>query len=298
MASLETPREALANAIRVLVTSVERAGEIARWNFAVDSPAAVDWHRNEVLCGWGNQPLQDAYRTGAIGWYLLSDQALSVADLLDSGRAFGLLSASRSLAEAACRSAYLLAEDVDPTSRMCRMINERLYALFEYHRFVSEVPGADATWQQRAADDLIDAGASMNLPVRCRAERVAGWVGFKRAPTMEVLGDLIGHRDYAAGFYRDTSAVSHAALHGMPRRLEVQGGDQTEYRARVRQVDIGEVVADIQPAIAALAHTSRLLITQTGWQVPEWAAASDALERVTRTIISAPQLRPTPGEMR
>ena len=47
--------------------------------------------------------------------------------------------------------AYLLAEDVDPTSRMCRMINERLYALFEYHRFVSEVPGADATWQQRAA---------------------------------------------------------------------------------------------------------------------------------------------------
>ena len=75
----------------------------------------------------------------------------------------------------------------------------------------------------------------------------------------------------------------------------MQGGDQTEYRARVRQVDIGEVVADIQPAIAALAHTSRLLITQTGWQVPEWAAASNALERVTRTIIQSAATTPNPG---
>ncbi len=69
---------------------------------------------NEAPSGWGQEPLQDAYRTGAICWYVVADQALSVADLLDSGRTFGLLSSSRSLAEAACRSAYLLTDDVDP----------------------------------------------------------------------------------------------------------------------------------------------------------------------------------------
>ncbi len=93
---------------------------------------------------------------------------------------------------------------------------------------------------------------------------------------MAVLGDLIGHRDYAAGFYRDTSAVSHAALHGLTRRLDLRADDQNEYRAHTRQVDVGEVTGDIQPAIAALAHNSRLLITQTGWQgePPGFDAAS------------------------
>jgi hypothetical protein len=86
MPRIESPRGALAGAVRALVAAVEDEGVISDWEFAADAPARVDWVANEQASGWGDRPLQDAYRTGAILWYVVADQALSVADLLDSGR--------------------------------------------------------------------------------------------------------------------------------------------------------------------------------------------------------------------
>ncbi|HET6868769.1 MAG TPA: hypothetical protein VFH80_22850 [Solirubrobacteraceae bacterium] len=104
---------------------------------------------------------------------------------------------------------------------------------------------------------------------------------------MTILGQLIGHAEYAAGFYRDTSAVAHAALHGLVRRTELALGGQAGYRSTVRAVPTAELAADINPAIAAFAHEARLLITQAGWAQRRWLAASEELAQITAAILDS-----------
>ena len=231
--------------------------------------------------------MQDAYWTGTIGWYNVADQALSVADLLESGRTLGVLAGSRALAEAACRSAYLLADDVTPIERIGRLFNDRLHALNEQRRFAAEIPGVDDSWQRPAADDLIAAATSLGLATEAPRGDRAGWVGTRRPSTMTILGELIGHPEYAAGFYRDTSAVAHAALHGLVRRTELRLDSNAGYRSTVRAVPTAELVADINPAIAAFANQTRLLITQAGWAQQRWLAASDELAQIAAAILDS-----------
>lgn len=287
MSVLDSPRSALADGMRSLVAAVEQAGQEENWLLRADSPAATDWAQNERPCGSEQQPLQDAYRTGTIGWYNVADQALSIADLLESGRTLGVLAGSRTLAEAACRSAYLLADDATPTERIGRLFNDRLHALQEQRRFAAVIPGADDSWQRPAADNLIAAATALGLATEAPRGDRAGWVGNRRPSTMTILGELIGHPEYAAAFYRDTSAVAHAALHGPVRRTELVVDGQAGYRSTVRAVPTSELVADINPAIAAFAHETRLLITQAGWAQQGWLAASDALAQITAVILDS-----------
>lgn len=287
MAVLDSPRSALADGMRSLVAAVEQTGQEENWLLRVDSPAATDWAQNERPCGSELQPLQDAYQTGMVGWYNVADQALSVADLLESGRTLGVLAGSRALAEAACRSAYLLADEVTPTERIGRLFNDRLYALHEQGRFAAAIPGVDDTWQRPAAADLFAAATELGLPSEAPRDDRAGWVGIRRPPTMTILGELIGHPDYAAGFYRDTSAVAHASLHGLVRRTELRLNSNAGYRSTVRTVPTAELVTDIDPGIAAFAHQTRLLITQAGWDQQHWAAASDELAQITASIVGS-----------
>lgn len=291
VALFDSPRSALADGLRSLVAAVEQTGQGENWLLRLDSPAATDWVQNERPCRSEPQPLQDAYQTGTIGWYNVADQALSVADLLESGRTLGVLAASRALAEAACRSAYLLADDVAPTHRIGRLFNDRLYALHEQRRFAAAIPGVDDAWQRPAAADLIAAATELGLPIEAPREDRAGWVGTRRPSTMTILGELIGHPDYAAGFYRDTSAVAHATLHGLVRRTELRFDSNTGYRSTVRRVPTAELVIDIQPAIAAFAHQTRLLVTQAGWAQEEWAAASDELAKITAAVVDSTTTR-------
>lgn len=177
MTTVESARGALAGAIRDLVTAVEGEGSAKGWDFRPDGPAAKDWTANEQPPGWGDEPLQDAYRTGALGWYLVVDEALSVADLLESGRTLGLLSASRSLAEPAARCGLLLRTATEPAVRIRHMINERLYALYEDWRFADGVPQLDSSWQTTSPRS--SSGSKFN--VRTTADR-PGWANDASRP--------------------------------------------------------------------------------------------------------------------
>jgi hypothetical protein len=96
---IEMELEALAAGVDELVTAVRAAGDNAAWDFDTAGPAAADWAANEQPSGWGNEPLEDAYRTGALLWNLVADQALSTAVLLRAGRPLGGLAQGRALAE-------------------------------------------------------------------------------------------------------------------------------------------------------------------------------------------------------
>lgn len=271
---IRLPRQALADGVREVATTVEAAGHANDWGFLSDSPAVTDWTANEQPSGWGPQPLQDAYRTGALGWYVVVEQALAVADLLDTGRNLGLLAASRALAEASARSELLLRPDTAPEVRIRRMINERLHALHEDWRYTSDVPELDSSWQMPTANKLLDvAEQEFILTVQRPNERRPGWVEVSRESTMKVLGDMIGHPKFAAMFYRNTSAISHAALNGLAKRLELVERPTDIYRARLREVSSQEATLEVQPALTALLVVSRTLLAQTGWDKTEFERA-------------------------
>lgn len=158
MTLVETPREALGGAIRDLVSAVEAAGSANDWTLLGNGAAALDWTENEQPSGWGDQPLQDAYRTGTLLWYLVHDDALAIADLLDAGRGIGLLAASRPLAEASARCELLLRHHTAPEVRVRRMVNERLHALHEDWRYAKDLPVVDSSWQMNTCKRLIDVG--------------------------------------------------------------------------------------------------------------------------------------------
>src|SRR5436190_24379761 len=105
---IETSRVALARSLRDLVGCVRQCGDRENWAFHAVGPAALDWAAHELPNERDPQPLEDAYRTGGLYWNLVSDLALSLADLLESKRRIGALVASRSLAESAARMWYLL----------------------------------------------------------------------------------------------------------------------------------------------------------------------------------------------
>jgi hypothetical protein len=103
------------------------------------------------------------------------------------------------------------------------VVNERLFALHEDWRFAADVPELDDSWQMVTANRIVDtAETEFQLPVRRPSDRASGWVGERREATMIVLGDVIRHPTLAAMFYRNTSSVSHAALHGVVKRLDIQ----------------------------------------------------------------------------
>src|ERR1700753_1553464 len=142
---LETSRVALARSIRDLVVCVRQCGDTQDWAFRADGPAALDWLGDNSPNRRDPQPLEDAYRTGGLFWNLVSDLALSVADLLETERRIGALVASRSLAEAAARMWYLLEDNLAPTERIRRVVNDRLSGLHEDWRMAKDEPLLDST---------------------------------------------------------------------------------------------------------------------------------------------------------
>ncbi len=285
---IESLREALAGAIRALVAEVNRAGDSNNWDFTPDSPAVTDWDAHERASGWGDEPLQDAYRTGAILWYVVNDQALAVADLLDSARSLALLSASRPLGEAAARSWLLLTTSVDPDERIRRMINERLYALHEDWRYTSAVAALDSSWQMVTANRLLDVAESEHhLATERPTNRRAGWVGEQRISTMALLGETIGNSTYAAMFYRDTSGITHATLNVLLKHLEFRSPAPEKYRARLRDIAPAEATAQISASLSALCVASRALLTQTGWDASGYEIAERALLAIQHSILAS-----------
>lgn len=287
VASFETPREALAGSIRDLLGAVDEAGGAEDWTLRPSGPASRDCLANEQPSGWGTHPLRDAYQTGTMLWYVAYHDALAVADLLDSGRGIGLLVVSRSLAEASARCEMLMRFGTMPELRIRRMINERLYALHEDWRYTKDVPALDSSWQIPTCERLIDVGVyEFGLPVQRPNDRSAGWVGAARESTMKILGDLLGSPMYAGMFYRNTSALSHAAIHGLTKHLEVESAHGEMYRARIRPMTDAEATVQIHAALKALATAAAVLIRQAGWATERFATADAALDRLTQALMS------------
>jgi hypothetical protein len=287
--AVESLREALASALRQFLLQVEKAGDEARWDFLPDSPATADRQANEQPSGWGDRPLEDAYRTGSMFWYVAYDHALGVADLLDSGRSLALLSASRPVAEASARGWLLLATNLDPDERIRRMINERLYALHQDWLQAKPIPELDSSWQQTTATRLLDvAEAEYGLRAKRPDGPRAGSIGEPRPSTASILGDMLEHPKSAALYYKNTSAVTHASLHGLVKRLQFDGPEKETYRARVRlrEISATEATADIAVSLNALCVMARALLIQTGWPLQRYEKAEADLMAIEQQILA------------
>jgi hypothetical protein len=282
---LETTRDALANSVTDLVHSVQAAGQSASWDFLEGSPGRVDWETNEQANDRDQQPLQDAYRTGSLYWNLVSDQALALAELIQNGRTIGLLSESRALAESSSRMWYLLAPDLPATERIRRVVNDRLSALFEDWRMSKDEARLDATWQPQVRDSLVEAYSKAGFTVARQLGSSAAHLGEPRPSSMALLGILIGHTASAALFYRRTSAIAHAGLHGVIRQTDLALADDGTYRGRLTEPTTAEVTADISPSVVALAIASKTLITVAGWSTSEYERADRMLYDVLTALL-------------
>jgi hypothetical protein len=287
VAVVESVHGSLAGAVRDLVWAVRDVGDAHAWDFRPAGPSASDWAAREQPSGWGEQPLQDAYRTGALLWYVVGEQALGVADLLDAQRSLALLSASRPLAESAARCWWLLAPDTAPEERIQRMINDRLYALHEDWRLAKDIPQLDDSWQMATANALIDVAVTeFSLPVLRPTDRRSGWVAEERASSMGLLSTMISRKDYAGTFYRQTSAIMHATLHQLVRRLDLHQGQGDVYRVRLRDLSATEAAVEILPALTGLQIAGRTLLTQAGWGLDGFNQADATLANILRVLIS------------
>lgn len=277
----------LAESIRAVVTAVERLRIANDGQFLSDSPAVSDWQTNEQVGGWGDQPLQDVYRTGSLYWYLIRDQARAVATLLDGGHTIALMSAARALAEPSARGWYLLAPDLPPDERTRRLVNDRLHALFEERRFAKALPGLDTSWQRDHRDRLLRIAADMGLQVTQEGGGSHAYVGEKRPSTMQLLGQMTGRPDYASAFYRSTSGITHASLHELVKHLSLSVDASNQYRAEIEDISPGDAAAKIGVSIVAFSVSARYLVLQAGWDTEIFDVADERLGVVINEILDS-----------
>ena len=284
---IDTPLAALASSLREFLASVEDLREANDGQFLDDAPAAVDWATNERPSEWGDQPLQDSYRTGALYWYLVREQTHAVCALLDAGAAIGILSAARALAEASPRCWWLLAIDVPPDERTRRMINDRLHGLYEDYRFAVNVPELDSTWQRIVRDRLLTSAAAMGIEVTAERSSSPARVGEARPSTMVLLGMMTGRPDYANLFYRSTSGVTHAGLHELVKHLAVWQNVGDAYRADIAAMSSREATRKVSLSIVAMTIAARALLIQAGWRSERQASAESMLATIVQALLDA-----------
>jgi hypothetical protein len=102
---------------------------------------------------------------------------------------------------------------------------------------------------------------------------------------MALLGMLLDHTASAALFYRRTSAIAHAGLHGVIRQTDLAITDDGTFRGRLTQPTTAEVTADISPSVVALAIASKTLVTSAGWTTSEYEHADRVLYDVLTTLL-------------
>jgi hypothetical protein len=103
---------------------------------------------------------------------------------------------------------------------------------------------------------------------------------------MSVLADMLANAEAAALFYRGSSSVGHAALHGLVKRLELRTSDAGPYRARLREITPAEATVEISASLSALCVAARALLLQTGWEMDLYEKREADLLAIERQIIS------------
>jgi hypothetical protein len=258
----------LADSIDALVASVAEPGKAADWEFTDASPARLDWIANELPGAWGDRPLQDAYRTGLLSWWLVADHALALADAIRADRALAYLSLARGLADACVRSWFLLELEVPPKERVRRLMNDRLHAMFEQNTLLSGDPRfADTLAHNAESKEQIRLGARRhNLhfdeEVRSDERFAAARLAPSRPSTVELLRRGIRQRESASAFYRTSSALTHASLHAVASRIRFNA---ELGRVALQSLDADRVVADCTRPLVAMLVTMATTLEQTGW---------------------------------
>ena len=285
---IESSLDGLSASIRDLIDACERTGRRHDWRFEPTGAASREWAIHEMPGPFGTQPLEDAYRTGSLLWYAVADSGRGLADVLSSRRPLAMLSMARATAEASARCWYLLEHGPSPEERVRRMVNDRLHALDEDGRLAVSAGAEDTEWQQSATDALLDGANELGLEVHKAARYSAAYVGSTPRPsTMRILADLTKHTQFAALFYRWTSAVAHAALHGIAKELEIESiEDQT--RTRLRVLTAEDAVAHLFVPMRALVAVTQQLAEQAGWDQSEIDAGSAQLLTVCQALMEQP----------
>jgi hypothetical protein len=283
---IDSPMQSLAGSVREFIATFAAVGELHHWDPEDGSPSVTDWSANELDAdpAWGPQPLQDAYRTGFLVWPAISDLALAFADLVDPcPHPYAVMAVARGLAEACGRAYYLLESDLDPAERVRRMLNDRQFGLLEQRLTARHMPIEIPAWLTDVRDAIQAAAQKHNLG-QVNAEQMdkfkSARIGKPRPRNKEVVQLVVGHADFGGMFYGLSSAISHAAMHGLVAFLKLTPSEQGLIRAATAPVDAQEAATRTSAAVVALATAIMLMAHQSGWDDPELA---DASERMTDT---------------
>ena len=272
----------LADAIEAIVNAVTNTAEASGWDFIPDSPAVTDWSLNELPGEWGPYPLQDSYRTGLLLWWYQSDAALALVDAIRMDRPFAYVSLARALAEASARSWYLLELGIDATERIRRLMNDRLFAMYERHTMWHDEDFMAQLLERDAA--IVDAIAQESQ-TRClhyvaekRGPRVyvPARIGEARPKSKYLISMAIKDDRAAAVFYRASSGLMHAALYSADGRLHFR----PDGRMAVRGLDADRVVADITAAVVCMLVSVAATVSQTGWNGDRVQEAMDSAHEI------------------
>jgi hypothetical protein len=284
---LSHPLDGLAASILDFTDTVERVGSQSGWNFLTDGPATQEWQSEPLAGEWGAQPLQDAYKTGSVLWPVVFDHARALAMLLTApASTFALLTTARGLAEASSRAWLYLEPEVEPSERVRRLMNDRLYAMFEERKLLRTVAGSDTSWAIEVRDAIHRTGESFGWESH-KETRLASGFAPGRPNNTEALTLVLHDRPALAPlFYRMTSAVAHSSLHGITKLLEFSEptADQPQ---RVRRAELKSTDAAIltSPAVIAMTRAAGCLALQAGWSTDDLTTATDELTHLWHAVL-------------
>lgn len=276
----------IVDALLAVVTQLDAARDAADGDFAPDSPAAKDWSQNEMPGAWGPQLLQDAYRTAELYGASVKDHVLALTDAIGQHRRFAIASLARALSESAARAVWLLEPNCDPIERIRRLLNDILYAAFEYDTLWAHEPRVPDSADLRAKVEQEATARRLVYTEEIRNAKKRQFqparIGDARPSTQWLLGYVTKSPGMAKFYYRAGSAVLHAALHGFDHRLEYT--DDSQRRAQVRRVDTEAVLMECTYALQVYVAYLGALMFQAGWRDTDVLAAIDNAEAVWQRI--------------
>jgi hypothetical protein len=200
------------------------------------------------------------------------------------------LTLARGVVDASVRCWYLLEGEITPKERTRRLMNDRLFAMFEQDTLLGHEPVfADTLARNNQTKGDIQAGARRyNLHFTDESRTADDYrptrLGSARPATVELLRRCVRMRESANAFYRMSSGLTHAALHVLPGRVRFDAG---RHRVSLEPLDVDRVVADCVPPLVATLVTLSTVLGQTGWEQNDFNQRADETHALWSKVIDS-----------
>jgi hypothetical protein len=220
-------------------------------------------------------------------WASILDHARTLADAIDEQRMQSSITLARTVAEAASRSWWNLAEGFSSVEVVRRSFNDVLNDGYENWRIYTGMMDSEdmeehekreaETFEpilrtrlseiaEQRANILTRAARYGIAPIPYRDESQRPHVGKARPSTMNLLGRVLESPSQGASFFQITSAVLHNGSHAMPRMFETGMDEDGTSILSPRPMNPDDLGTLLRPAMKALTMAAHALVRMAGWE--------------------------------